>query len=93
MFFHKKPPHDPACLAVHVCATVLLLLTTLASLVGVVMAHYRAADNSVVFGTMTASLALIAFAVTAHFFMKQCRNCLKECDVCEVPMIAAKKKK
>ncbi len=91
MFFHKKPPHEPACLGIHIGASVLLLLSSLASLVGVIVAHYDPRDNSLVFGTVSASLALIAFAVSVSFLIKQCKSCMSSCDMCEMP--AMKKKK
>lgn len=89
MFFHKKPPHHPSCLAFHIVTTGLLCLVAIASLVGVVMAHYDAMDGSLVFGTPAASLALISLAVSLTLCMKQCKSCMSECEVCALP---AKKK-
>lgn len=85
MFFHKKPVHKPGCMTCHVIVAVLLLLASLVSLVGVVMAHYDPTDGTLVFGTASASLSLIAFGLTTTFFLKQLKCCMTACDVCAAP--------
>ncbi len=91
MFFHKKPPHDPGCLAFHVGASILLFIAALAALIGLVVAHYDPSDGALVFGTPASSLAIIAFVVTLSLLMKQCAMCMSKCDVC-VTTAPAKKK-
>ncbi len=91
MFFHKKPPHEAGCLAVHAGAVVLLLLASLASLVGLLMAHYDPRDGHLIFGTMPASLSIIAFAVSLSLLMKQCIACMTSCEVCEMKPTGKKK--
>ena len=89
MFFHKKAPHRTGCLVVHIIVTALLAIGAIASIVGVVMAHYDPADHSLLFGTPADSLSLIALAITLTLCMKHCKSCMTECDVCAMP---AKKK-
>ncbi len=84
MFFFgaKKPPHQSGCLAWHIVTAFLLLLATLASFIGMVMAHYDSLRGMLVFGTPAASLSLMAFAFTLSLFMYQCKTCFAACDVC-----------
>lgn len=91
MFFHKKAPHQMGCLAVHIGVAVLMLIAAIASLVGLIMAHYDPADGSLIFGTPAASLSIVAFTVTLALLMGQCRNCMSPCDVCAMPTPAKKK--
>lgn len=97
MFFHKKVPHQPGCLAFHIGASVFLLLAAIAALVGLVVAHYDPSDGSLVFGTPASSLSIVAFSITVALLMAQCKMCMTACDVCAVPMpmlaIGKKKKK
>lgn len=92
MFFHKKPPHKTGCLVCHIVASVFLFLTSVAALVGVVLAHYDAGSNTLVFGTNAASLSLIAFAISLSLLMYQCKCAMSSCDVCVMPAPPAKKR-
>lgn len=85
MFFHKKAPHQPGCLAFHIIAAMFLFLACIASFVGVLMSHYSARDGALVFGTTSASLAIIAFVVSIAFLVKSCKSCMSACDACAMP--------
>lgn len=67
-------------MALHIIAAILMFLATVASAMGVYMAHFQ--PDGTYFGTSTTSLSLIAFAVCLTFFMKQMIACLAPCDVC-----------
>jgi hypothetical protein len=85
MFFHKKTPHRTGCLVGHIIITVLLAVLSIAAFVGVVRAHFDPTDSSLIFGTPADSLAIIALAITLTLGFQQCKNCMCECDVCEMP--------
>jgi hypothetical protein len=85
MFFHKKSPHTPGCLAFHIVTSVLLFLATIVSLVGLIIAHFDPKSGALVFGTMSASLSLLAFVVSLSLLLQQCKNCMSSCDVCVIP--------
>ena len=81
MFFHKKAPHTPGCMVVHLLVALLLFLGSVASLVGVYKSHVM--PEGLTFGTTSGSLALLAFAVTITLFLKQVKNCFMKCEVCK----------
>ena len=66
MFFlsHKKASADPAVLALQIVVSAFLFLATLASLVGVVLAHVSLQSGTMTFGSAADSLSLLAFAVS-----------------------------
>ena len=80
MFFHKKPPHKSGCLSFHIIAIVLLFLTAVASFVGVILAHYDVTPDGpvLVFGTIPASLAIIAFGLNLALLFKMCASCMSK---------------
>ena len=59
----------------------LLLLSTLASLKGVYVAHFGVGGAT--FGSSNASLALVAFAINVTVFVKVLGCVLRMCDCCE----------
>lgn len=59
----------------------LLLLTTLASLVGVYKSHFISAGAT--FGSTSGSLALIAFAINVMFLVKAMKHCCP-CNTCSI---------
>jgi hypothetical protein len=91
MFFHKKAPHHPGCLAYHIIVAIFLFLASVVSFVGVIMAHYSPVEGTLIFGTPAASLAIIAFAVCITFLTKSCKSCMSSCDACAMPAPAKKK--
>lgn len=86
MFFssRKKNPHDTCCMTCHIVVAFFLFLTSVSALVGVVMAHYNADAGVLVFGSMTGSLSLLAFAVSLSLWMHAMKNCMSACDACGV---------
>ncbi len=98
MFFHKKAPHKPGCLAFQIGASVLLAIAAIAALVGLIVAHYDPSDGALVFGTPASSLSIVAFSITVALLMAQCKMCMTQCDVCDMspspmPMLSIGKKK
>ena len=85
MFFHKKAPHKTGCLAFQIGATALLALAAIAALVGLIIAHYDPSDGALIFGTPASSLSIVAFSVTIALLMAQCKMCMTQCDVCDMP--------
>ena len=81
-FSKKKNPHDACCMACHVIVAFLLFLASIASLVGVVMAHYSMRSGILAFGSMTGSLSLIALAVCLAIWMHAMKKCMVGCDMC-----------
>ncbi len=61
---HKKASADPAVLALQIVVSAFLFLATLASLVGVVLAHVSVQTGTLTFGSSADSLSLLAFAVS-----------------------------
>lgn len=86
MFFlsKKKMQHDTGCLVCHVVVSVLLFLATVAAITGVVMSHYDARSDILIFGTNASSLSLIAFAFCLTQWMKSLKYCMTKCEVCGV---------
>ena len=82
MFFHKKAPHEPGCMVMHLVVSALLFLVSLAALVGVYKAHFLG-DGSMTFGTSAGSLSLIALGVSLTLWMHQMKNCFTKCEVCK----------
>ena len=84
MFFlsKKKNPHDTCCMACHVIVAFLLFLASVASLVGVAMAHYNMRTGILAFGSMTGSLSLLALAACLTLWMYAMKKCMMGCDVC-----------
>jgi hypothetical protein len=78
----KKAPHKPGCMVVHVIVAALLLLLSLAALVGVYKSHVLL--DGLAFGTTSGSLAIIAFVAAVMAFMRQMKACSCKCDVCSV---------
>ncbi|TSC59173.1 MAG: hypothetical protein Greene041619_9 [Candidatus Peregrinibacteria bacterium Greene0416_19] len=81
MFFSKKSPHTPGCMAVNLVAATLLFLTSLAALIGVYVAHVQ--DDELTFGSMSGSLSLIALAVCLTLWLHQMKNCMMKCEICK----------
>lgn len=84
MFFSgkKKNPHEPGCFVCHVVVAIFLFLATIASLLGVLMSHYNAERDMIVFGTNATSLSLIAFALCLMLWMKSMKGCMSGCEAC-----------
>ena len=84
MFFSgkKKNPHEPGCFICHIVVSILLFLATIASLMSVLMSHYNAEHDMIVFGTNATSLSLIAFALTLTLWMKAMKCCMSGCEAC-----------
>ena len=84
MFFSskKKNPHDTGCLVCHIVVSVLMLLATIASLIGVIMAHYDIRQGTLIFGTNAGSLSLVAFVLATTLWMKSMKSCMGSCDMC-----------
>lgn len=84
MFFltKKKNPHETGCMACHAIVAILLFAATLASLLGVLVAHYDTETGAMIFGTASGSLSLLAFVVSLSFCMKSMMNCMSNCDAC-----------
>ena len=85
MFFYKKAPHQPCCLAFHITAAVLMFLVTVAAFVGVITAHISPMDGAVVFGSPAGSLAIVAFGLSLIFLVKTCKGCMSSCEACMMP--------
>lgn len=81
MFFHKKAPHEPACMIVHLVVSALLFLISVSALVGVYQAHFT--PDGLVFGTVSGSLSLIALAICLSLWMLQMKNCFVKCEMCK----------
>lgn len=89
MFFcKKKNPHDPGCFVCHLVVMILLFVATLAAFMEVLASHYvvlkGAREATILFGTSTGSLSLIAFAVTVTFWAKSFKACMSGCEACGV---------
>jgi hypothetical protein len=80
MFFHKKAPHKPGCMVMHLVLAGLLLLAAVASLLGVYLSHFL--ESGLTFGTSAGSLSLIAFTFTVTMFLHQLKACMTSCEIC-----------
>ena len=80
MFFSKKSPHEPGCMAVHLVVAALMLLFVLASLLGVYASHML--SEGLTFGTSQGSLAIIAFVVGVKGFFCTLQSCFAKCEMC-----------
>jgi uncharacterized membrane protein YcjF (UPF0283 family) len=92
LFNHKKAPHHPGCMIVHIVLAVLVALAVIASFVGMVLAHWSSAEGAIVFGTPAASLSIVAFVISVVVCMKQCKACMLPCEVCAAMPAPSKKK-
>ena len=70
------------CLAFHLFVAGLLLFAAIASFIGVFKAHLQ--EHELVFGSMSDSLSLLAFAVTLTLWLWQMKNCASDCTICGV---------
>jgi len=77
-FHHMGKTNPSAAQAVQWIVNVLMFLAMLASLAGIYETHFVGAGAT--FGTTGASLSLIAFAITAHLWVKQMACCLGSCN-------------
>ena len=83
MFFSKKKnSHETACFISHITVSIALLFTTVAALANVLAAHYSQELGMWVFGTNAAPLAILAFVVSLHFFVKSMTACVGACELC-----------
>jgi drug/metabolite transporter (DMT)-like permease len=92
LFNHKKAPHHAGCMIVHIVLAVLVALAVIASFVGMILAHWSAAEGAIIFGTPAASLSLLAFVASVVVFMKQLKACVMPCEVCAMMPAPSKKK-
>jgi hypothetical protein len=69
----------------HVLVALILFLVVVASMVGVVAAHYNFMEGFVVFGTNQGALSLLALSVSLTLWMKQLKACMGACDICVMP--------
>lgn len=84
-FLHRKNVHKTGCLVFHLVVLVLLGLAALASLIGVLFAHYDPVHDTLIFGTSAASLAILSFGVTTTLLFYHCRSCMGMCGICSTP--------
>ena len=84
MFFNnkKKLPHDTCCMACHAVVAIMLFAASLASLLGLVAAHIDVELGMPVFGTVSGSLALLAFGVSLTLWMHAMRAWMTDCEAC-----------
>lgn len=66
----------------------LLLFVCIAAFIGVFKAHIL--PDGLYFGTSTASLSLIAFAISVTLFIKQVNACATPCEACKLPPVKKK---
>lgn len=85
---HKKSSTtcSTGCLATKWLLCILLLVATVAALVGVYSTHILLTTDPVdfrlQFGSTSGSLAILAFAIASTTFMKHMVSCLGECEIC-----------
>lgn len=77
----KAPKGCHACKITGMLVFGLLMLTTLASLLGVYKSHFISTGTQ--FGSTSGSLALIAFAINVTFLIKTMAKCCP-CNACDV---------
>lgn len=81
MLFKKKSPHTGACLACNMLVLVLLTLASLAAFLGVLKSHMP--STGFVFGSMTGSLAIMAFVISVSLTVHQLKYCAGgKCEMC-----------
>ena len=82
LFNKKKNPHEASCFICHIIIAILLFLSTIAAVLGVIMAHYDPRQMTLVFGSNADSLSLIAFVLCVTLWMKSMKSCMSGCEAC-----------
>lgn len=79
----KHATCSPACIGIKWVVCVLLLIVSVAALVGVYETHFLSlSPMRVQFGSTSGSLSIMAFALAVTCWGKKMAACMSKCDVC-----------